>query len=373
MDSTDQGVERLAVSRKLASLGDTAANFHPVAWLAWLTATLVALSATRNPINLGVILFCIGLALRMARAQAYAPLLPLSPWRFAVIVVTMSALFNALTAHFGATALLVLPAWLPLLGGPVTLEALIYGALNGLVLAGFFAAFTVLYLALPIQAVIRLIPRAFYPVGVVMSVSLAFVPSTLAQFQQIRAAQTLRGHRVRGLRDWLPLFMPLLVGGLERALQLAEAMTARGFAPASPAPAGLRTRTLPRLLLLAGLATLLAGLVVRLLDQPAVLSSATLVTGALLVILALWWQGRRVRRTTYRPQPWLAHDWIMTLAAALACGAYLLATPLGRRAALAYTPYPQLSWPPLDPWMILATLGLLAPALLGRPRWRQQE
>ena len=31
---------------------------------------------------------------------------------------------------------------------------------------------------------------------------------------------------MRGLRDWLPLLMPLLIGGLERALQLAEAMTA---------------------------------------------------------------------------------------------------------------------------------------------------
>ncbi len=28
----------------------------------------------------------------------------------------------------------------------------------------------------------------------------------------------MRGHRVRGLRDWLPLFMPLLVGGIGAGL-----------------------------------------------------------------------------------------------------------------------------------------------------------
>ena len=36
----------------------------------------------------------------------------------------ISALFNALTVHIGDTELLRLPGWLPLLGGPVTLEAL---------------------------------------------------------------------------------------------------------------------------------------------------------------------------------------------------------------------------------------------------------
>lgn len=338
-------------------------NFHALAWLGWVAGTLIALSATRNPVYLGLILLCIGLVMRSARARAYAPPLPVSPVRFALVVITLSALFNALTAHFGATVLGQLPAWLPLLGGSVTLEALVYGALSGLVLTGFFAAFTVLYLALPIQRVIRLIPRAFYPVGVVLSIALAFVPTTLAQFGQIREAQLLRGHRVRGLRDWLPLFMPLLVSGLERALQLAEAMTARGFgsAPgARPGPA--------RPILAAGLVALLAGLLLRLAVQSETLSVVLLLAGALLLIAALWLQGRGVARSIYRPQPWTRRDSVVTAAAALAALAYLL--PLANRASLAYTPYPRLALPAVDLGVVIATAGLALPALLLTPDHR---
>src|SRR4030043_1151670 len=92
------------------------------------------------------------------------------------------------------------------------------------------ASFTVLNLALPVRDLISLIPRAFFPVAVVTSIAVTYLPTTMRQFQQIREAQAGRGHQMRKLRDWLPLLMPLLVGGLEHAMQLAEAMTARGFA-----------------------------------------------------------------------------------------------------------------------------------------------
>ncbi len=342
----------------------TGPALHPLACVAWVGASLVALSATRNPVYLLLILGCIGLVLAAARRQAFAPALPISPWRFGVVVVAISALFNALTAHFGASVLFTLPGWLPLLGGPVTLEALVYGALNGLVLAGFFAAFAVFYLLLPTQALIRLVPRAFYPAAVVVSVAVAFVPTTLAQFQQIREAQLLRGHRVRGLRDWLPLLMPLLVGGLERALQLAEAMTARGFAVTrEQVPVeGWASEGRRRLLLVAGLLALLAGLLLRLFGRTPAASLAVLAGGALLVLLALWLQGRQVRRTTYRPQPWTGPDWLVVAASALVIALYLLPIPYAGRATLAYSPYPQLSRPAVDTVLMLATLALATPA-----------
>src|SRR4030065_1354430 len=91
-------------------------------------------------------------------------------------------------------------------------------------------SFMLLNLALPVRDLLRLIRRAFFPVAVVTSIAVTYLPTTLRQFQQIREAQAVRGHQVRSLRDWLPLLMPLLVGGLEHAMQLAEAMTARGFA-----------------------------------------------------------------------------------------------------------------------------------------------
>jgi energy-coupling factor transport system permease protein len=337
---------------------------HALAWVAWTAASVVALSLTRNPLYLLLLLLCLGLVLQAARRAPDAPPLPLSPLRFALLVVTISALFNALTAHFGQTVLFTLPERLPLLGGPVTLEALVYGVLNGLVLTGFFVAWTALFVAVPTQALIRLIPRAFYPAGVVLSIALAFVPTTFAQFQQIREAQMMRGHRVRGLRDWLPLLMPLLVGGLERAFQLAEAMTARGFGSLGVSErSGLDPL---RVALVAGLTTLLAGLLVLLFWQQEVAGWSLVALGGGALLMALRRQGQRVQRTVYRRQFWTGSDGLVIAAAALTVGVYLLPASRG---ALAWSPYPQLTWPGADPVTVLATLGLLTPGvLLARPQ-----
>lgn len=339
---------------------------HPAAWVVWLAATVFALSATRNPWYLATVLGCIaGVSLALRRSSAPSPL-PLALLRFGVLIVITSALLNVVTAHVGQTVLFTVPAALPLFGGPYTLEALIYGALNGLVLVGFLGAFAVLYRALPTHALIRLIPRAFYPMAVVVSIAVAYVPTTLTQFQQIREAQMMRGHRVRGLRDWLPLFMPLLVGGLERALQLAEAMTARGFgsvgARSTPEGSRLLSMSLARPLLVLGLLLVLAGLLSQWFWRQVAAGTVLWATGGLLVLTVLWLEGRRVQRTNYHRQPWTGRDWAVAAGAALFPAMLLL--PAVSTASLAYTPYPRASWPPCELTVVVALLGLLAPALV---------
>jgi energy-coupling factor transport system permease protein len=333
-------------------------RLHPGAWIAWLAATIAALSLTRNPLYLALLLLCIAVVSRTLRSQTEAPALPLPLLRLALFIVTLSALFNAATAHFGQTVLFTLPAGIPLLGGAITLEALVFGMINGLVLVGFLAAFNVLYQALPTHALIRMIPRALFPVAVVISIAISFVPATLEQFYQIRDAQRMRGHQVRGLRDGLPLLMPLLVGGLERALQLAEAMTARGYGSlgAQTSPAAAQRG---RLALALGLVLLLAGLLALLFWQQAAAGWALVIVGGGLLLAALAWQGRGVQRTTYRRQTWRSADWLVAGASLLVLAAYILPAS---RPTLAYTPYPRLSVPAFELWLAAATLALLAPA-----------
>lgn len=342
-------------------------TIHPLAWLAWLVAVLIALTTTRNPFYVGLILLWVATVSWSVRADPTLPVRPLSlPFsfaRFGSVIVLASTLFNALTVHVGNTILGRLPQTIPLLGGTITLEAAVYGALNGCVLVGVLMAFLLVNQVVPVRALIQLIPRAYYPLAVVVAIALSFVPVTLRQFQQVREAQAVRGHRVRGLRDWLPLLIPLLIGGLERALQLAEAMMARGFASEGEANPTAQKNALLPLAQVGGLLILITGWLLRLVWQQNGLGLVLMLMGGASVALTLWRVGRRHPHTVYRPTSWRWPDGAIGLSAAIMVILFLSPLPSTIRASLFYYPYPTLTWPVLAPLFGLATLGLLAPAV----------
>lgn len=329
---------------------------HGAAWGCWLVAVLVWAALTRNPWYLGVTLAWVAAVSWAAQRQ---PLLgraaPLwSPWRFGLVVVPLAALFNALTVHVGSATLFRLPAAWPLIGGAYTVEALVYGALNGVALTVIFAAFTVVNRMVSLRAIVQLIPRTYYPVAVVAAIAITFVPVTLRQWQQIREAQAVRGHRLRGVRSWLPLWLPLLTGGLERALQLAEAMTARGFAGGEAAIPPRRQAAL-----VSGLAAVLVGLLLRTVWGQHGAGALLMLAGAGAIGWALWQTGRVHPRTRYRPERWQGHDWAVAAGALIAAAGCLL--PLPGQVSLFFTPYPAWAWPDFAPWLGAASWGLLAP------------
>jgi len=340
---------------------------QPWAWVTWLGVTVVILSITRNPLYLILILMCIifvGLTLREADRKA---LLPFSLWKLAVGIILLATGFNALTSHYGTTVLFTIPGHLPLLSGPVTLEAMVYGATNGLILTGMLACFMVLSLALTVRELVSLIPQAFFPVAVVTSIAVTYLPTTIRHFKQIREAQAIRGHQMRTVKDWLPLWMPLMVGGLERAMQLAEAMTARGFAHRSNI--SQREGTSSRLLMVLGLVLISLGWILQL-SGAGEGGSALILVGSLIIFAGLWILSRKTQHTTYHKQKWSWQDWsglLVSLAVLAVCS--LPAFGIGRQ-ALYYDPYPTLSMPPFDPSIGIAMLGLLLPGLLrlsGKP------
>jgi energy-coupling factor transport system permease protein len=334
---------------------------QPWAWISWLIATLVILTITRNPLYLMLILMCVlfvGLTLRQNGLDIPRPI---SLWKIAGWIILLATIFNTLTSHYGTTVLFTIPGRLPLISGNVTVEAMVYGATNGFVLTGMLASFTVLNLALPVRDLISLIPRAFFPVAVVTSIAVTYLPTTLRQFQQIREAQAVRGHQMRTLRDWLPLLMPLLVGGLEHAMQLAEAMTARGFAGARTMTTG--RQAYPRIFMLLGLMLLALGWIAQL-GSAGASGLVLILSGAFLILGGLWFLGRQSPRTTYHRPPWTWQDWLTMIVAVGVLGVYLLPIPGVSRQTLYYEPYPTLTLPAFSPLIGLAMLGLLIPGLV---------
>ena len=337
---------------------------HAGAWGAWLLAAGVALSVTRNPIYLGLILAWIAavwwVAGHMAGIMNPERAVPLSPLRFGIFVVCVSAVFNALMISAGEFVLFRLPEWLPLVGGPFTVEALVYGAMNGVVLTGLYAAFLLVNRVLPVRDIVRLVPQAYHSVAIVVSIAVTFVPETMRQFRQIREAQAVRGHRIQGIRGFLPLLLPLLTGGMERALRLAEAMTARGYASAEAQESQAWTNAG----LVIGLGLFTAGLLIRLVWGALTVGALLAVAGALLIVVLLWITGAAVPHSVYRPAPWRIEDWLVVAGAALTASVFLLPWPGMDRSSIYYYPYPSLSMPELSIWIGIATWGLLMPAVV---------
>ncbi len=338
--------------------------FHPVAWLAWAAAAVLLALLTRNPLYMILLLATAVTTYRILQRRSTHG----QPWglflRIGLLLVAVSAPLNALMAHAGRIVLWRLPESWPLVGGNITGEALLYGLSGGLNLLALLLIFAVFNLGLDQGQLLRLAPKPFYAVGVTTAIAITFTPQMLRALQEIGDVQRLRGHRARGLRSLGPLILPLLTTGLERAIQLAESMEARGF---SRVQAGMAPHRLflARLGLLAALALVLAGLFVRS-YWPAGRTWGTLAAGAGFLLLALlfWQQGRQIERTHYRRWLWRRRDLWLSAASGAAL-AITIGVWLTDRALLVYYPYPPFSpWPLFHPVLGLAALLLIAPALL---------
>ena len=346
-------------------------DFHPYAWTLWLAAGMTAVLVTRNPLYLLILLLATGFlyAILLRRAQNQEedaahnqPLAWRTIVRLALFLWAFTILFNALTVHVGEHVLFTLPASWPIVGGPITLEAMIYGFVTGLNFVSLILLFAIYNSVLGPHTILRMIPGFAYQAGVAISIAISFAPQTVIAWSEIREAQRLRGHKVKGLRDTLPLFVSLLSYGLDRAIQLAESMDARGFG-GRILSVSARELWLIRISAVLGLLLMLGGLVVKSYYRSIPWAGLGLLAGgALLMTLSLWRGGRRVKRTRYRRWLWRPRDTIL----ATGTGALLVATLLLswlQPIALFYYPYPPYDIQP--DFNILLGLLFLLPFLPG--------
>ncbi len=338
--------------------------YNARAWIVWVAAVAILAMTARNPLYSIILLSLSLLTIRFfARQKA-----PFHSYflRASLSILFISAIYHALFIHFGDHVLIELPAW-PLVGGPITLEAMVDGARNGLVLITLMAAFFALNTIVPTRELIRMAPSSFQDLGVVVLIAITYIPETRQHLGRIREAQSIRGHRPRGFKDWRPLLIPLLVGGLERAMRLSEAMVARGHVASSVKS----HRNSERVALLVGLLMALFGWFLAILaGWPGYL---LLGAGGLVFLWLIIKRGRDDRRTRYAAEPWTALDTLVVAVSILALALVMLPLPLVSQPVTGYTPYPQLSLPSFDSLVGLALLLLSLPVMWGIITLRQPE
>lgn len=327
------------------------------AWLVWVLAAALIVFTTRNPLYLILVVLVARVVQTVCRREGSG--LTIVFWRFALIVLLFSMLFNMLLVHVGQTVLFMLPAQWWLVGGPITLEAAVFGATNGLILVALFAVFLAFNDIVPVSELVRLAPPALANVGLIVLIAVSYVPETLRHLERIREAQALRGRNVRGLRDWQPLLIPLLIGGLERSMNLAETMVARGYGASTDGHLSLG----PQLGLLVGLVLAFAG---WLLTFWTAWAGYVLLAVGLAVLVVLYWRlGQRMPTSRYAERPWRTQDWLVALGALMSLSVFVLPLPFVDRGTLAYSPYPILTMPPFDPLLGLAASALALPAVIS--------
>ena len=355
---------------------------HPGAWWLWATGLAAAASRTTNPLLLGLVLAVAGYVVAARRTNA--------PWsrayafylRMGIVVVAIRVVFAAL---FGAPVPghvlftlpeVELPDWAAgvRLGGPVTVEGVAGAVYAGLQLATMLACVGAANALANPRRMLRAVPGALYEVGVAVVVALSFTPQLVEGVTRVRAARRLRGRRHNGIRGLRGVAMPVLEGSLERSLELAAAMDARGFGRTTTAtPDGDVSRS--GAVTLIGLLGVCAGLY-GLLDagSPGLLGLPVLALGAGVAAVGLHLGGRRSARTRYRPDRWGRQEWLVS-----ACGIAAATTAVVASVTSPEAMFPSTSplvWPALP---LLPVLGLLVavlpawlspppPDALGRPR-----
>jgi energy-coupling factor transport system permease protein len=342
-------------------------TYHPVAWLTWLVAATLPALSTRNPLYLILALVAVSVTyIALGRSNTLA-----QSWsafvRFGVFLWLFTIPFTALTAHYGTIVLFSFPHTWPVIGGVITLESILYGLTGGLALITLLMAFATFNVAVDQARLLRMTPGFVYQTGVVAGIAVAFVPQMVRSWQSIREAQQVRGHKVRGIRDLLPLIMPLLVTGLERAMQLAESMEARGFG--GQGVSGTRRQNLVnQSAILLGLGAVGFGLAgIGFWPEQRWAASALLAAGVAALLWSFWDQGRRIHRTRYHRWVWHRLDRIV-LATSLITAVGWLAAWIGQPGWLYYYPYPpHTPWPVFNPAVGLLLLLLAVPGVLLRP------
>lgn len=328
---------------------------HTYAWIIWLISGLVVITTTRNPLII-LLVDLILLVIHIWISPNPKSTIKLF-MRFSLSVLALSTILNMFISRFGETVLFSIPTRIPLLGGNYTLEAMIYGFTNGLILIGMFTLFMILNKVVAVHSLVRLIPQAFQPIAVVTTIAITFIPASQKQFQAIRDAQAIRGQQLRKIRDWLPLIIPLLIGGLERAMQIAEAMTARGFTSQTER----KTSSYEKALLPVGLALIMLGWMMELTVRVTISGWWLIGLGLLSLLVLFFLSGKRVKKSVFTDEPWNAVSGWITVASVLLLFVFILRLP-GHQSLL-YDPYPAFVIPGFPLLQGLASLVLFIPIL----------
>ncbi len=344
--------------------------WHAVTWLVWAVAATTALQLAPSPVYVAL---AIGIAwLVVAQHSVDGPLSRAFPILVGVAVVfaVMRVVLTAATTHGSSEVWFTTPSiGMPELlggfdvGGPISGPVVLQAASEAFVVVGIVAVFAAFNAVVSHYELVQTVPRAFYELGLIVVIALAFVPTTIQAVHDVREADRSRtGGKVVRRGRLVRQVVPILERGLEQAITLSESLDSRGFAHSG---ATARERGAGWL----GLGSLLCfgAAFVALVARERPTAGVLAAIGAAALVLCVVLASRATGRIRYRPRRMTPSDWC--------CCAAVLLTPVllgvlvvaGEDSTFVWTPSP-VHWPQADVLAALAFLPLLAPLVRAPQR-----
>ncbi|MHB8719690.1 MAG: energy-coupling factor transporter transmembrane component T [Candidatus Dormibacteria bacterium] len=223
----------------------------PRSWIVWSASGLVVVLSSTDPAY-RVLVALVAANVLLAWRRPHAPLRGL--FAMVALATVAATITNALLSHTGTHVIVDLPAAIPGLGGPVTVESLLYGADVGLGIAAAILVVAPLGRVLEAHDLLDAVPGPLQRSAALVGSAVNLVPGLARTAVAVAESQKLRGgHRSR-VWEWRGVVAPVVLSALDDSLQHAEAMEARGFG------AGRRTRYATARLGGAGILTLAGAL-----------------------------------------------------------------------------------------------------------------
>ncbi len=213
-----------------------------------MASVLAAASLIKNPLYQIILLGAVGVVFTASPRPADQSRVWGSFLKLGLAFILISLIYNVLISHTGETILLKIPQWAPIIGGNVTAEAAVFGAVFGLTFLLGMLGFAAFNLQVRAVELVRLLPRAWRSAATVISVTFSFIPATGAAAAEIQEAQLIRGLDYGGgvagrVKRAGAVLTPLVVTGLEKAITTAESMESRAYG--NPAAASVRLEREP--------------------------------------------------------------------------------------------------------------------------------
>lgn len=198
---------------------DRFSKFHPSVCLLFFIFVIAVTIVFINPVYSAASLVCaLVYSLRLFGARRTAAQL-----RFSLPVIVIASVFNMLFCRYGQTVLF------SVLGVAFSLEPLVYGACLGAMLAAVIVWFSAYSEIITSEKFAALFGRFAPNTVLVFSMVLRFLPLMIKTAGELKEAQQGIGNETRGLKNTVRRFSALVSVSLERSIETADTMRARGF------------------------------------------------------------------------------------------------------------------------------------------------